>query len=350
MTIGKTLLDSTLNTMNDGIGTLYNSSSEDFNPGENEGNASGTDLMQSDYDFRYRVFPNDLGMDNLGHYMVININVPTKGIKSLNNGLELRTPAGNFTDKITPLNQVSKLDTLRYSRATANNPYRSRPIISVPRQTRRIAESIALHMPQSGLVYTHNNRYEDISLSGALLYGVGAIASGIWGGGLSSNRTNDYRREIGVGNIGRLTNFATKVGGNPINPAIEILFSNTLQRVFRFEFLLAPRNEQESVIVDQIIRTLKFHASPEINDGPGGLYRGLTWIPPAEFDITFFNKGVENMKLPRINTCVIQQLDVDYNPTGMYATFRNGHSVAIRLMIEFVELEPVSKIRVSQGF
>ena len=29
------------------------------------------DLAQSKYDFNYRIFPNDLGMDDNGHYMII---------------------------------------------------------------------------------------------------------------------------------------------------------------------------------------------------------------------------------------------------------------------------------------
>lgn len=333
--IWQTVTDATLDTINNGVSTGL----EAINNGESLGYAPGDDLAQSHYDFRYMVFPNDLGMDTNGHYMVININVPTKGIKT--DGLEVREAAGNFTQYFSQLNQVSKLDTLRYGQNVAGGA--QRPILSVPRQTSRIAESIALHMPQSGLVYTHNNKYEDISLSGAVAAGVGTLVNGIEAGKYSAAAR-------GWNNVTGAAGFVNKLGGNPINPAIEILFSNTLQRVFRFEFLFAPRNEAESVTIDRIVRTLKFHGSPEINDGVGGFGVGLTWIPPAEFDITFFNKGYENTKLPRINTCVLQQIDVDYNPTGMYATFRNGFPVATRLMLEFVELEPVHKQRVVQGF
>lgn len=333
-----TTRNATLEVITGGVKTAYESISDALNNGSTEGYAPGDDLGQSDYDFRSMVFPNDLGMDNQGHYMVININVPTEGIKKT--GLEVRSPAGRFTDYFTPLNQVSKLDTLRYTQNAGQGATRN--ILSVPRQTRRIAESIALHMPQSGLVYTHLNKYEDISLSGAIHTAGSTIANGLFGG--------DWRSRRAIDNVTGAASFLNKLGGNPINPAIEILFSNTLQRVFRFEFLMAPRNEEESITIDKIIRTMKFHGSPEINDGIGGAYLGLTWIPPAEFDITFFNKGVENTKLPRINTCVLQQFDVDYQPTGMYSTFRNGFPVAVRILMEFVELEPVSKARVVAGF
>jgi hypothetical protein len=344
-----TLYNYTIGTMVNGVNTATNGDVlEAINPGESIGTAPGDDLSQSEYDFKYMVFPNDLGMDTNGHYMVININVPTEGIKT--NGLQVRSMAGSeelrknaaaYGISQSQLQQVSKLDTLRYgTNATGGS---QRAALAIPRQTSRIAESIALHMPQSGLVYTHNNRYEDISLSGVVSAGAGALINGI-----SSSRYSAASRAWN--NITSGFSTAGKLGSNPINPAIEILFSNTLQRVFRFEFLFAPRNEAESVTIDRIVRTLKFHGSPEINDGIGGGYVGLTWIPPAEFDITFYNKGYENTKLPRINTCVLQQIDVDYNPTGLYATFRNGFPVATRLMLEFVELEPVHKQRVIQGF
>jgi hypothetical protein len=47
---------------------------------------------------------------------------------------------------------------------------------------------------------------------------------------------------------------------------------------------------------------------------------------------------------------VLERVEVDYAPTGTYATFRNGHPVAVRLSLGFRELEPVHKQRVLQGF
>jgi hypothetical protein len=95
-----------------------------------------------------------------------------------------------------------------------------------------------------------------------------------------------------------------------------------------------------------IIRTLRFHAAPELDS----VTAGFTYIPPAEFDITFFNKGVENTAIPRINTCVMDRIEVDYAPTGVYSTFSNGHPVAARLSLGMREIEVVHKRRVLQGF
>jgi len=327
------------------------------NPNSNQGQKQenlGTepvDLGQSRYDFRYLVFPNDLGMDDNGHYMVININVPTKTLSP-------NSPAGQFTNQFSFLSgEASKVDTLRYGQGGSISPVvfggtqgGDRGFASIPRRTRRIAQSIALHMP-TPLIFNTHNAYEEISMS-ALAGKLGSIAiSGLFAaaspiiGGV--NRALSIARGFNrvASAAGQVVSTASKVLQSPINPAVEILFANTLARQFTIEVLMAPRNEQESINMKSIIKTLRFHGAPEISD-----VFSLFWIPPAEFDITFFNKGVENMNILRINTCVLERIEVDYAPTGIYSTFRNGHPVAARLSMGFRELEPVHKKRVLQGF
>lgn len=317
-------------------------------------NEEPPDLGQSRYDFKYLVFPNDLGMDDNGHYMVININVPTKTTEN--------APAGRYKDQFSFLaGDASKVDTLRYGKGGSllpvvadfltgtNSPDRTG--ISIPRRTRRIAESVALHMP-TPLVYNTYNAYEEISLS-ALGGKLGSSMVGFALGGVASMMTKTAQEAINratggkmiLDAVGNSVGSAAKFLQSPINPAVEILFSNTLVRQFTLEVLMAPRNEQESINMHSIIKTLRFHAAPEISD-----VLSLFWIPPAEFDITFFNKGIENMNILRINTCVLERIEVDYAPTGTYSTFRNGHPVAARLSMGFRELEPVHKKRVLQGF
>lgn len=323
--------------------------------------APGNDLAQSQYKFNYTVFPEDIGMDYQGHYMVININVPTKSVKLPGQGLTVNPAAGAFTQYFTELNQVSKLDTLRYGTYSipgapnaalapgVDLPGIGRVGISIPRNTKRIAESIALFMP-TPLIFNGQNAYEEVSLTalaGKLV--VGSATSVV---NLATTGANGVQSALGAalngiisgvaGNIGT----ASKLMQSPINPAVEIVFANTLQRVFTFELLMAPRNERESLAIQKIVQTIRFHGAPEINpDYP------FMWIPPADFDITFFNKGSENTKMLRINTCVLERCEVDYSPTsGIYSTFRNGHPVAVRLSLGFRELEPVHKARVLAGF
>lgn len=307
---------------------------------------------QSKYDFKWRTFPGNLGRDYQGHYMVININVPVR----VNGAV-----AGAFADRVTPLNELSRVDRLRnitVGESTVGQTNITSALI--PRFTRRIAESVALYVPNT-LVYNTHNVYEDISLSalagqlGVGLLGLGGTARAARNAQLARNES---RAPSIFGTGGGLIGRATQLLQSPINPAIEVLFANTMQRQFVFEILMAPRNEQESINIKEIVKTLRFHAAPEVNSfGAGGFLGTLldaaasfTWIPPAEFDITFFKDGVENTNIPRINTCVLERVEADYTPTGIHSTFSNGHPVAVRLSLGFRELEPVHKARILQGF
>lgn len=297
-----------------------------------------TTLGQSQYNFSYLTFPEDLGQSYMDHYMVININVPTDSNGGLRGGL-----SGKLAT-VTPLtNNFSKVDTLRFSAAGAIPGAAQGELGTLKRGTRRIAQSIALFMP-SGLTFTGVNEYENISLT--------AIAGAIGTGAINAI-TSLIPSNLGGRALGTIFNTAAavagqvaKISGNPINPRVEILFSTTTQRQFTFEVLMAPRNEKESITIKNIIQTLRYHAAPEISLAT----LGLTFIPPAEFDITFFHKGEENTNIPRINTCVLERIDVDVAPQGAYATFSNGYPVAIRMNLGFREIEMVHKLRVLQGF
>lgn len=298
-----------------------------------DGYAPGNDLGQSEYDFNYKVFPNDIGMDYVGHYMVININVPTKGFKL--DGLAVNAPDTQYDQFIKPLQQVSKVDTLRFGQTGGVGT--GRPAVSIPRQTRRIAQSIALFMPQ-GLYWHQAHLWEDISMTE--MAGKIGVAMTSWLPGFVGDTISSATQRGGT------LNQAAQVMGSPINPTVEVMFSTTALRDFTFDFLFAPRNEAESTNLKEIITQIKFHGAPEIN--PTTL--GATWIPPAEFDITFFKHGVENRNIARINTCVLKNIDVDYHPSGIYSTFRNGHPVQVRMILQFKEVEPIHKQRVLQGF
>jgi len=323
------------------------------------------------YDFNYRVFPSDLGSDISSHYMIININVQVNSEGQARTNLFKNSTSAFAPANYTPTNESSRVDQLRGITGTsplsiipttddgfidntidifgtlANDPNS----INLPRRTRKIKEAIALYMPLP-TTYTHTNTYQEVSLTsfgfealklGASFFGK-AIASGLTQRLGAAAENNTANRVLDA--AGNLIKKGSAALGVPINPKVEVLFSHTIQRVFLMEILMAPKNEQESKTVKNIIDTFRFHAAPELdNIGPIPIF-----VPPAEFDITFYHKGKENTKIPRINTCALERIEVDYAPTGVYSTFANGHSVAIRLSLAFRELEILHKERVTQGF
>jgi len=357
-------------------------------------------LSQSRFNFNYRMFPSDLTASYYGgHYMVININVPVNPFTG-----QPRTTfgAGTLTG------ELSKVDTAKYGTPAEQLSYGLTPTpsgeaqresLSVPRFTRRIAESIALFMPSS-MIHTNQNIYEEVSLTalGGRVASVG-LAALVAGGGPLSGRSVQSALQSGVSaarvldSAGRMISQVASLAKYPINPRVEILFSTTPQKQYVFEVLMAPRNEYESEAIKSIIKTLRIHAAPGIGSGSvnggvgaaiggtigalaglatgrsfgsaavgglagaafGGLATslgpGLTFVPPSEFDITFYQNGRENTNIPKINTCVMEKIEVDYSPTGgMFSTFRNGHPVAVRLSMAFREVEIPHKARIEQGF
>jgi hypothetical protein len=339
----------------DVIGDIGSNVNEQFNPLTFPNDNT---LTQNKYDFTRRVFPSDLeNADSYnGHYMVININAQN------NSDLSSVTTGGTAVPLFNTLDQeLSKTDALRFN---IDNNFKNDDGVTLgqtwtsrPRFTRRIVESIALYMPNGELTYSDRHQFDDISMSkiagnivgkfaGAALGGIVGGITSVVGGPLAGAAAGAVAGSV-VDSVGKNLGNISQVVGVPINPKVEVLFTNTAQREFSFEFLMAPANEKESIAVEQIIRTIRFHAAPELK--PGAI-SSFFYVPPSEFDITFFYRGKENTNIPRINTAVLTGIDVSYSPIGVYSTFHNGHPVAVRMMLHFRETEITHKLRVAQGF
>jgi hypothetical protein len=320
----------------------------------------GFDLNPGTYEYSNFVFPSNLGASHLGHYMAININVPTgEGDKSAGR------PYPGFNT--TPLSDKSKVDQLRgaegntYTPGTTagniidrvatvlNGALNSVGLPTAPidriaisnRHTRRIKDTVVLAMPQNNLIYLSENDFENIALAH---YGISGLA-GVVAAGVGA-----FNAAAGVGlynvlnNVGKGISKASTLAGYPLNPRLEILFTGRRQRGFVFEILMSPVNEGEANAIQNIIRLLRFHSSPDISAS------SYFFVPPAEFDITFYKDGKENLNIPRINTCVLEKIEVDMAPTGSYSAFSTGHPVQTRLSLGFREVEILHKARITQGF
>ena len=69
--------------------------------------------------------------------------------------------------------------------------------------------------------------------------------------------------------------------------------------------------------------------------------------PPSEFDIDFLVDGQINDKIHQIGTCVLTNINVDYAPNG-WSTFSNGMPTSVRMTLQFMETEIVTKQRVEK--
>lgn len=353
-------------------------------------------------------YPLDLGEVDKGHYMVFHINqqkrtqfsAPTTDDETtaVQNRLGLNRFNGGASDFVSvtqgALIGASELD---LSKVASNIKARSRNITNEElqktlqnvqdsftkvkeyladnastyaktgiRTTKRTTDTIALYMPDT-LAFSQSQNFAGLELGGGTAALLGAGASGVQSL-LSGNGSNIDKANYALKNatpfiLNALANATGPAGravfagftGTTVNPMMEVVYSAPEMRSFRFDFMFYPRSRIEAKEVQNIIQRIRFHQAPEVlgNSSAGGL-GGYFLVPPSEFDIQFYYNGAENPNIPKISTCVLQTVDVDYAPNG-FATYEvleeqnnptlggTGMPVGIRLGLVFKETQIITK-------
>jgi len=328
-------------------------------------------LYNSDkYDFTSRTYPIDLASDGRGHYVnfYINVNNSSEYLKknkwvivnqksSAQQGQQVRPGqqlvSGNFTG-------VPFGETLNTAKNTVNSIQQA----VVGRNTKRITQAISMYMPDSQVVATYNFDWQSSSLTealGNLGFGAQAMKSltnvdtGSIKGALNSVATDPFYAELAgkIGSTVGLTgnnagDFLMYASGHASNPQLEVLFRGIGFREFQFVFFMSPKSPQEAQNCLDIIKTFKFHASPELST------QSRYWIMPSEFDIQFIHNGPngaeENTNIHKISTCIITNIDVNYAQNGVWSTFYDGVPTQIMLTLQFKEVEQITRQRIDQGY
>lgn len=335
-------------------------------------------LLGGKYDYGILKYPIDLGNYDKGHYIVIHVNEQVKTqfeSRAVNNGdlptiYTNRLNSGTTTLGSSVSNITGAANDVTGGRlgqiVTAIKDYLPDTVdeqtfsVGFARTIRRTSDTIALYMPDT-LNFIHNQAYSEYNLGGsaasALLTGGSSLVDAI------KNNPNNVGealksafRNISPFALGYLANQTdlTKVGfaaatGKVLNPMLELLFTSPAFREFRFDFMLYARSEEEAKEIHRILDRLRYHQAPEFNT----LSNGFFMVPPSEFDIKFYYNGKENDNIPKISTCVLTSLDIDYAPNGFSAyevpkvnvpsKGGTGMPVAIRLSLNFKETEYLTK-------
>lgn len=242
-----------------------------------------------------------------------------------------------------------------------NQKYNPR-LLDFTRRAKR-DDLIVLYLPNSPWDDTVDNSYNAASMTEAfgnvgLAVEAGATAAEAYtdsGGGLkgvingikaafnSPAATEVVADKLG-GEAGK--NLALAAQGYAINPQEEMLYGGTSFRSFMFEFTMTPRNIQEAQSIRDIIKRLKYHASPQF-----GANQGRWVIPPSMFDISFMFNGSRNTNLPKISTCALTQVRVNYSGgLEQWATYEDGMPISVQLALSFTELEMMHKDLRLQGY
>lgn len=210
--------------------------------------------------------------------------------------------------------------------------------IGTLRKTTRILTNIALYVPET-LVFDYAQSYATPSLTE---YAESAISKAL---GMFSERLAKT-----VSGVIQTTKTLAPLTGYAVNPAIEVLYSAPTLREFQFDFNFAPRSETEANQVMEIIRQFRLHQAPEVSEHSYGMF----FVPPSEFDIQFqMNENgsfKENPNIPRISTCVLKAINVNYSPNNQFVTFTDGVPVQIQMRLQFTEIDMITRDRVELGF
>ena len=246
----------------------------------------------------------------------------------------------------------------------ANKPYIPKTTSDIPQLPvqKRITDTIALTIPNN---FSARYSVEYEGASAAVMAGM-AIAGGASAdvvSALASGSTAALSKLVEAGGVGAaaataavlatpgIGDFASKASGLAANPKKEQIFKGVEFRTFSFEYTFAPRNENESKEIADIIRLFKLHMHPEFKDSHGFLF-----IYPSEFDIYYYHGETENMNLPRHTSCVLTDCNVNYTPNNQFSTFASangtpgGAATQIQLSLTFKELAILTKDQILDGF
>ena len=289
------------------------------------------------------------------HYVMFNINVPVfNGSQVSANAQQnaLTTPGSSIAGQ-SPGNPTVSATTTLTADTNAN--------------TTRVSAYISLYMPDT-VSMGYDAQYEDISLKDKKLTGLTQGASTLYNAALKGSTKGG----LTIGDLilaGMQDNsfFPARAilqsNGVAINPNVQLLFRAVGLRQFQFEFMFSPKSSDESKIVKNIIQLFKFHAAPEIlgsfesspgiTDNSTNAAKGLAFIIPSTFDISFKSliggTWSDNPSVANIGTSVLESINVDYAPNG-WSTFTDGSPTQIRLTLQFKETFIITKSEVNIGY
>lgn len=129
------------------------------------------------------------------------------------------------------------------------------------------------------------------------------------------------------------------------NPKKEILFNGVDFRSFSMNYQFFPKNAKEVKLIEDIIQEFKFHAHPSFLDPKKFIFKY-----PAEFDITFYFRDKENQHIPKISSCILMGIELNYTPNGLWAQNADGSPIQVNMSLQFKELATLTQETIAKGY
>lgn len=318
-------------------------------------------LENNNFKISNYIYPNNLGSEEFIHAVLFSIYERVDSSTSFSNSNR----------------RIGNLEISNQARAfRTNNPVYDTKKYLVG-STRRLSDTIALCMPSSlsskySIKYNNTDVTQSIGFGSAAGRSLTSLKNYYLNGSeesLSSNLKN-LINDLKEQKNNNTTDFLKQLVYKPEsiytalslysriakNPHMEYIFDSVDNRTFNFTFNLTPKNENETRNIDNIIRLFKKASHPKINEMSGLL--GVYYDYPCVFDITFISNGQENQWVHKISTCVLNDVDIDYNDEnegGIFYAFNNLDNKGtppnkISLKLQFEEIEILSRQRIEEGY
>ena len=125
---------------------------------------------------------------------------------------------------------------------------------------------------------------------------------------------------------------ASAYSGMAVNPFQTVLFKQPTFKKHSFSWKLMPRDEQESGIIRDLVRTFQFHTSPGVSEGAGLFFSFPSMVIVSLFPSSEF--------LYRFKPCVVESIDVNYAAGSGPSFFKRSQApTAVTFSISLQEIE-----------
>lgn len=134
------------------------------------------------------------------------------------------------------------------------------------------------------------------------------------------------------GDYARAVNNAT---GQVLNPRETLTFEGVNLRQHQFNWELFPNNTRDSDMIKNIVYHLKQHSLPQVTN-LFGINSAFLKYPST---VNIYLLGVNGDHFMKFKPAMIQNITVDYGPTGGVSIMRGGKPAAVGLSLQLTELE-----------
>jgi hypothetical protein len=128
-----------------------------------------------------------------------------------------------------------------------------------------------------------------------------------------------------------------------VNPHTNTLFERVGVRSFSFSFKLIASSKEEAGQILSMINTIRYYIYPEIDRDNSHLLK----FPPL-WDITFLHKGQENVFMPKIHTCFLNEFSSSYNNESNSWHY-DGAPFDVSIQMSFMETKTYNRNNILHG-